>query len=368
MTTRYMRSLAAPQDDAELRRLMSGNRIDGMLALSLRREPSYFAAARLQGEAVQVIVIRDRVDGRVVAMASRAVGPAFIAGRTARVALYADLRIDPAHRGGTLLPRIFEHAGALNAADPLPAFSLVYEDNVVGKRSLLSARAGIPRYRREGRLACRAVLLRHPRPELQVPGVTLRRASAAELPAIIAFLNRTRATRPLAPILAEGDFEPGGRCATLRTEDFFVAHADGTRLVATIAAWDQSALRQVHVERYPRALAWLRPVHNLYAGWRRWPRLPGVGEAVPFVYLAFVAAENDDLRICASLWRHAYNSLCHGRRLHALVGLHERDPLASVFTEYPGMDSPVGLYAIEFPGAPDPLAGGGVPGVEFALT
>ncbi|HEX7636888.1 MAG TPA: hypothetical protein VF457_00705, partial [Burkholderiaceae bacterium] len=147
-----------------------------------------------------------------------------------------------------------------------------------------------------------------------------------------------------------------------------VARAEGRGLVATIAAWDQSALRQVHVERYPRALAWLRPVHNLHAAWRGWPRLPAPGQAMPFLYLAFVAAENDDVQACAALWRLAHNALCDGRRLHALVGLHEHDPLAPVFADYRGIDSPVGLHAIEFPDTPDPFACGGVPGVEFALT
>ena len=54
-------SLATPEDDAGLRRLLAETPMGGCIRLSFRREPSYMQAARIQGASVQVLVAR--VDG-----------------------------------------------------------------------------------------------------------------------------------------------------------------------------------------------------------------------------------------------------------------------------------------------------------------
>ena len=74
-------------------------------------------------------------------------------------------------------------------------------------------------------------------------GVQLRRARADELPLLLCFLNQQRALRRWAPVLSPEDFLPGGRCDTLRAEDFFIA-LRGEAPRGCIATWDQSALRQ----------------------------------------------------------------------------------------------------------------------------
>ena len=70
--SRFDFSLASAADDRELRERVASDWIEGHAAISLRREPSYFAACRLQGQAVQVIVGRERGTGRIALVASRA--------------------------------------------------------------------------------------------------------------------------------------------------------------------------------------------------------------------------------------------------------------------------------------------------------
>ena len=362
-------SLAGPGDDAQLRERMARDWVEGAAAISLRREPSYFNACRLQGAPVQIIIAREVSTGRIVSMGSRCITTTHIDGRPVRTAVLADLRIHPDYRNGTLVARTYRFLRSLHEADPLPCFVLIYDDNTTAVNSLSSGRAGLPIHWLRGRLLVRSLHLSRPLPELAMPGIELRRARPDELPTLVEFLNRRRARHLWAPVLGVDDFLPSGRCDTLKAQDFFVALRQG-RICATIAAWDQSSLRQAHIERYARSTAWLRPGYNLLARWRGRPLLPAPGQALPYVYLACIAVENDAPELCSVLLRHVYNALCGGRWSYALAALHEDDPLGAAFAGYPAVKSTVRLYEVDFKAAPGdpapPLSGN--PRIEFALT
>ncbi|MGF7188603.1 hypothetical protein JOE11_001639 [Robbsia andropogonis] len=367
--SRYTFSLACTEDDAQLRERMAADWIEGDIAISLRREPSYFAASRLQGSEAQVVVGRDTATGRIVAAISRSITTVFLDGQPRRVGFLSDLRIHREHRNGLLLARIFHLLRVLDQNEPLPSFALIYDDNERALASLTGARAGLPLFRPCGRQIALAIHVRRRRPALPSTA-ELRRARAAELPALVQFLNRHRVGYRWAPVLAVDDFLPGGRCDTLRAEDFFVAARAG-QLCAVMAAWDQSTLRQVHVERYARQIAWMRPAYNAFAALRGLPMLPACGNELSYLYLSFIAIENDDLTLCAALLRHVYNALCGGRWLYALAALAENDPLLPVFSGYSATTSTVGVFEVDFrhhgstqtPPSVTPHAR-----VEFALT
>ncbi|MGF6955289.1 hypothetical protein [Paraburkholderia youngii] len=368
--TRFDFSLATQADDAQLRERMAHDWIQGAAAISLRREPSYFDACRLQGDSVQVLTGRERASGRIVVMGSRCITTTFVNGRPERTAHLADLRIHPDYRSGTLLARTYRYLRTLHEADPLPCFTLIYDDNATALNSLVGGRAGLPTYLPRGRLVAPAIHLAKCRPELTVSGVELRRARPDELPAIVEFLNRHRADHLWAPVLSIDDFRPGGRCGTLQAKDFFLALRQG-RVCATLATWDQSSLRQAHVERYASPTAWLRPGYNLMARLRGLPRLPTPGKALPYLYLAFIAVEDDSAILFRALLRHVHNALCCGRWLYALAALHESDPLSDCFADYHVTSSLVRLYEVDYGGAigSEPGQTGNVrAGVEFALT
>jgi hypothetical protein len=345
--TRYTLSLAGPADDAQLRQRMALDWIEGDAAITLRREPSYFDASRLLGTLVQVIVVREGATDRIVATGCRSVATSYIDGEPQRTAFLSDLRIDPAHRNGFVLARIYRFLRTLHDADPLPCYTLVYDDNERALTNLVGGRAGLPHYLPHGRVIARAVRLTSRRAVPRVPGVDVRRATTGELPELVRFINAQRAARRWAPALDIADFEPGRRCDTLRAEDFFMASRDG-QICATMAVWDQSALRQAHVERYARATQLLRIPYNLMASARGWPKLPAHGKPLPYVYLAFVAAQDDDAALCAALLSHVYNSLCGKPYLYALAALHDDDPLLAAFDDYPGTTSVVRAFEVDF--------------------
>ena len=52
-------AVAAPGDDAEIRRLLRDNPMEGQISISLEREPNYFSDADLPGETRQTIIARE---------------------------------------------------------------------------------------------------------------------------------------------------------------------------------------------------------------------------------------------------------------------------------------------------------------------
>src|SRR5687767_3713320 len=128
--SRYQLSLAQAEDDAQLRACMSGVRMEGRMAVSFRREPSYFAGCRLQGDEVQVIKCTDRRDGRIVGMGSRSTLHLHVDGAPARLGYLADLRALPEVRQGTLLARGYRLLHELHSRDPVPFYlSVIFDGN-----------------------------------------------------------------------------------------------------------------------------------------------------------------------------------------------------------------------------------------------
>jgi hypothetical protein len=364
--SRFEFGLAQGSDDPQLRARMAADWMDGQIAVSFRREPNYFSGCRLQGEQSQVIVCREVEGGRIVGLGSRCSSQMYINGEARRAGYLADLRGDPAYRKGTLLARGYRFLRALDQADPLPVnYTVIYDTNAVAINNLVGGRAGLPTYRPLGRILTPAIHLDLLRRALAVPGVALRRARADEAGAVVAFLNRQLCSRQFAPVYQERDFLPGGRCSGLTMTDFFVAVRDG-QITATVAAWDQAAVRQTHIERYSPALAAIRPLYNLASAVSPLKRLPAVGERIAHLYLSCIACANDELPVFKALLRFAYNQLRSGPWHYAIAGLHENDPLAPALQDYRAIPAAGLLYQVDF-NQPFALSNQ-IPYIEMALA
>jgi hypothetical protein len=366
--SRYTFSLAGPGDDAELRARMAVDRMEGDIAVSFRREPSYFAGCALLGDAAQIIKCTDSATGRIVGLGGRYRTLAHVNGQPREIGYLADLRGDAAHRGGTLLARGYRFLRALHEADPLPLyFSVVLQGNQSALDSLVGGRAGLPIYTPAGRMLTPALHLDLPRRPLRAPGVSFARGDAAQAGELLAFANAGMARRQFAPVLRARDFAPGGRLQSLRWEDFFVARRAG-RIVATLAAWDQAAIRQTHIERYSPRLAALRPLYNLAAAVSPLKALPPVGARVPYLYLCCIAVEDDEPALFAALLRFAYNALRKGSWHYAIAGLHESHPLAAVLDGYRSIPAAGQLFVVRYPGDGGLTPDTRIPHVEMALA
>jgi len=351
--SRFEFSLAGPADDAQLRARMAADAMEGSIAVSFRREPSYFAGCGLQGNATQVVKCVDASTGRIVGLGSRSTAPAFVDGRRVRIGYLSDLRLAPELRRGPLVARGYRMLRRLHAADPVPMYTtVIYEGNAPALAALVGGRAGLPRYVAWGRLLTPAIKLDFGVRQAGLAGVTLQRGSAARLPEIVEFLNRERSRKQFAPVVEAPQFG-AGRLEGLTPEAFHLA-VRGGRIVGTLAVWDQSGIRQTHVERYPLVLGLVRPLYNALAALTPLKPLPPLGARIPYVYLACAATEDDDVNLFRFLMRAVHESLRRGPWSFAIAALHEADPLAAVLSEFRSVPAAGRLFAVHYP--EDPLA------------
>ena len=145
-----------------------------------------------------------------------------------------------------------------------------------------------------------------------------------------------------------------GRLREMQPENILLAEANGS-IIGTIALWQQSAFRQLHIDAYHGAWRFIRPVYNALARLTPLARLPRAGEALKYAYLSLMAVQHDDLAVFRALLRQAYRA-SHGTGLHYLIGaFHERHPLRPAFADYAGIPSGGQLFTVQFDSEPYPL-------------
>ena len=333
--------LAVPGDDAALRRLLRENPLPGRVALSYEREPCYFAASALEGPFHQTIVARDAGTGEVLACADRSVRDRFVDGEARPVGYMSQLRFHPRLRGGIglarFLSRAFRFFRTLHEDGRAPFYLVsVVAGNDPARRLLTSGLPGFPRLRPLGTLETHAIHLGRLRRPLPLPrGLRLEEGSEALLPALLACLDRNGRRRQLAPCwTAETLCQPG----------HFSLALDGERVVGCLAAWDQSAVKQLVVRGYSGALAGWRPLLNLLAPLGGWPRLPAPGTGLRFCYASHLAVDGDDREVFAALLRSVYNRAVRQGCHYLTIGLGAADPLRAVLAGYRATSYPSDLY------------------------
>lgn len=344
----YQFMLAGPEHDAQLRARMAADHMEGAIAVSFRREPSYFTGCRVQGDRTQVVACIHTRNGELAGLGSRNTAEAYVDGVARRIGYLADLRVAPQYRRGTLLARGYRYFRALHEADPVPFYTtMIYDGNLPALNTLQGARGGLPRYLDWGRFLTPALHLDFHVTPKPAAGVSISRGTQEGLPGIVAFLNRILCQKQFAPVYRELDF-PHGRFRGLTAQDFFLAMRGGN-IVGTMAVWDQAAYRQTHVERYRGTLACLRPLYNVAASVFPLKRLPAPGERIPYVYLACMATENDDVGVFRHLLSAVHGAIRRGPWHYAIAGLHESDPRAAELLALRHIPAAGRLFVVHYP-------------------
>jgi hypothetical protein len=321
--------LARPQDDAELRQLLAATPMAGKVSVSFRREPSFFAAAVVEGDFYQTIVAREISDGRIVAFGNRSVRRRWLNGEAAPIGYLGGLRVLPEYRGGRVVAHGYRFLRELHADGRTQIYlTTIADDNDAALSVLTSGRAGLPRYEYFGNYHTGVIpLKRKLSSSSATTGIAIRAARAEDLPQLCQFVDRIGPSRQFFPCYTPADWcKETGTFRGLVARDIFLA-LRGAEIVGAFACWDQSSFRQIVVEEYGSALAWSAPVYNGWAALRGLPKLPQPGESLPFLTAALSLVAAEDRQIFVALLEAAIaHSLGRGRS-HMLVGMHERDPL-----------------------------------------
>jgi len=293
--------VATSDDDAALRLLLRDNPMAGEVSLSREREPSYFAAAEIEGDEHQTIVSEE--NGRIICIGSVSTRLRYVNGRPMRVGYLGGLRLDARCRnrvsilrGGFDLFRRLHEAGG----PPIYLTSIV-ADNAPARRLLERGLPGMPTYRHVGDFVTLVVRRRRNgefskptssvRRRLRDLGLRLEYGTDAALPQVADLLNRCAAEYQFAPAWSADDLRSTRHCPGLAAGDFRIARAADGAAVACAALWDQRAVKQTVVRGYSPRLGRLRPLVNLVAMLRRRPRLPPVGRPIRLGFVSHVAAD-----------------------------------------------------------------------------
>ncbi len=344
--SRYRFELATPADDGELRAVLAATPMPGSIAVSFHREPSYFGAAVVDGRFRQTLAARDQQTGRIVAVASRSVGPRYVNGQPADVGYLSGLRVLEGHRGLGMLGRGYAFLRQLHADGRTPLYlTTIASDNQPALAALTAGRAGLPMYHYAGRYVTVAIgLSRGRKCEISGAGVETRPARVDDVPAVLDFIRRVGPQRQFFPCYEAGDFfSDEGAFRGLRPEQLLLAFRGG-QLVGTLGGWDQHAFRQIVLHDYGRLRRRLRPLYNVWAQVRGLPRLPLPNVPIRHLIAALPLVESDDPLIFQELLGTLVQRTSGGPWEYLLVGMHESDPLLAATRRYPAQHYTTNLY------------------------
>jgi hypothetical protein len=274
-------SVAAQDDDAEIRRLLRENPMPGRISLSLEREPNFFTEVTGPSEIKQTIVARE--SARLVCVGSCAIRPRYVNGKPRMVGYLGGLRLDAQVAGRfDILRRGYNFFRQLQRQAPADFyFTSIAADNERARTFLERGLPGMPHYE----FICEFVTLMISTLACYQARQKTRQVACPGSPnEMLEFLNGLNSAYQLAPhwsAEALDDWEP----CVIR---------NGQKLEACGALWDQRQFKQVVVRGYSAVLAKVRPVLNSFSRLTRQPRLPAIGEALSIAFASHLASKTDE--------------------------------------------------------------------------
>ncbi|MEB3328292.1 MAG: hypothetical protein VKQ33_03555 [Candidatus Sericytochromatia bacterium] len=340
---------AGPADNAALIALNRACPMAGALTLCFDRHPDYFALSRLQGAGAEVLVVDGpgRLDGAAAVAALPAV---YVEGAPREVFYACDLRVHPQARGGRVLKRLYDALTdhGVHARGWDLGVTAVMGGNAA-MRPVLAGKGGVLHYHPLGLLHNHLLFgpLRRPR----AGHLRLRRATPADVDAMVALWNRLQCERQFAPVwtpawlrgwlglVADRPGAPG-----VGPEAYWLAF-EGDALVGFALAWDQRALKRLVLVDEP---GWLPPVRAAWGLGARAlgrPPLPRPGEAVPYVVVTHLCT--GDVAVAGALLQAAWGDARAAGALYLSVMFDARDPLAAAVRGWLRAAVPIAPFAMD---------------------
>lgn len=359
------------EDEAEVRRVLRNTPMQGSIAMTFAREPSFFEPSAQPGCCYPFLVSSEPVrpepagpepvqsaqaDAReTVTLCALSSLPVYIDGRPAESAYLHLLRVPEAARGrinalraGYAAMKAFKDALGLAG----PCFTSIAADNAPARRLLEAGVKGLPHYRPSGALNTRAFSVR-----LGREGGLLRPATEADIPELVAFYAERNRNTPLAPCLDEAWFRELGSALRpeLRIQDFLLLRAKAGRerggaIIGSLALWDRRATRQNIIAGYSPLIRQARLFYNALAHFLRRPPLPAMGAVVPSLFLAFPAFAEDGGKLAVPCIREALALAGKRGCAMALMGLRQNGP--NMAGALRGVSYGSTIYTVHWPDEP----------------
>ena len=334
--------IAGPEDDAAIRRLLRDGPMPGKIALSLQREPSFFAAAGIEGAEHQTVVARR--DGAAVAIGSVSVRQRFFNGDAVRTGYLGSLRVHPSVAGRFDIIRrgyrfLHELCGQLQAD---VYFTSIAADNHRAIRLLERGVPGMPTYTHVGDVTTLLVQSRPCRRIVATPDIS----------AVIELLGVVNPHYQFAPLWTVVEMDRLRAEYGLSNANFVTSESTG-KVAACAALWDQRRFKQAVVTEYPWPVCTLRPVVNIVCRLMGRLGLPPIGRAISQAFVSHMACGPGE---CVALID-ALAGKAHGAGIEMLaIDLDSRDPrLALLRRKFVTRSYQTRLYMVSWPDCPSQL-------------
>ena len=337
--------LAKAEDDARLRQILRDSAMPAWVTLSAEHEPNHFLSANLFGHRETLIAERD--DASTVGMCSWTSLPVYLDGQAMEVGYLGELRVLPTFRRRPGIVRNGFKAVRVLAQEYPCWFTSIALDNTVARRLLEAGIKEMPRYRPLGEMVT-----------LALPASTRKGShscqvcSEADIDELLAFYHQQARNFDYAPVLSESWLRHLDGSNGLRLQDFYLLRKEG-RICASFALWDQRAFKQTVVRGYRFPLALLRQPYNLLAGLTRRVALPAIGQAIDYLFLAFLAiAPGFEATGMRRLIDEAL-ALCAGRGVScAMLGVAANHPLLDILNRYRAQTYRTCIESVSWPDQP----------------
>lgn len=283
----YYFTLATPDDDEAIRRILRTNPMPGDVVLTYEREPNFFWGCDTLGPFWQALVAKRRKNDEAVAFVCRATRPMWINGKVTQVGYLSQLRVDSYYQGVWLVQAGFKALHDLHQDGRAQAyFATITEGNAIAEGVLVNhPRKHFPMFTPIGTVLTLALFTRMAPP--RVPkGLTLEWASPVMAEELTAFYAEHSRAYTLYPEFRGEDI---GTAVTrgLEYRDIAIIRRNGA-IVGAGALWDQSGYKQSVVQAYQGTLEWAQPWVNRIGKWVGIPRLPDPTQQIPFAYGSFI--------------------------------------------------------------------------------
>jgi len=337
-------------DDFELRRVLRENPMEGRIRVAFAREPSYFDAAQVEGDVVDVIVAKTMPSEKIVGFGTRSEKHCFVNGRPGRIGYLSGLRIQAEYRNGLVLAKGYRLLKQAHGAGSVQLYlTTIIDDNDQAKKILTSGKAGLPTYHDLGLFYTLSIRPSAHRNGNSQKGVRIRTAAKKDIKSLVRFLNQHGSQRQFYPVYKEEHFcQTQGLLRGLKLEKVYLAK-ENDRIVGSLAIWNQKAFKQSIIAGYGRSVRILRRAYNLFTAINKRPTLPNPGTYLNCQSLALVCIEKDRLEIFDTLLQNVLHNAHESKNLHSvLIGFHERDPLLAIARQRPHVEYLSRLYVVHW--------------------
>ena len=335
---------ATTADNDALLDLTAACETRGAIGLRIEREPDFFALNALERDGWRVGVANGLTGRSVAGCISVSPRRVYLEGVPTLTAYAGDFKVHPAHRGGpagdVLTTWACNAAREWGGDDMLGVVTILAGNAPMERRS--EGPRGMPILTRFATIRSHAIPLVWPRP-LSATAPRVGVATEGDIEEMANLWARVAPERQFAPVHDPESFARWMSAPGLGIESFWVARDQQGRITGFLAAWDQSAFRQVRVADYPARLAVMRAGLNALTPVTRTAPLPDVGDVLHWVTVASICVPANAPGVLRALLLGVYGAM-RARGYSCLnVGLDTRDPLSVALEGL--MAQPTDVYA-----------------------